>query len=139
MTERPTTGGAGSWPALGRDRGISPTPTQIPPHPGHGDLPPCDSGAGKGDGAKRCPRPARWHYGYGYYCIEHMACVEAGEEVDRLSEALYWAKRFLWKAQVELLDYLDDYLGQAMSKIDEELMRAKDRMREAEEKAEFGL
>ncbi len=123
------------WPERTRDRGISPTPTKIPPHPDHGDLPPCDSGVGKRGEGKRCPRPAVWHYGYGYYCVEHMAWVEAGEGHDDLSEALYWAKRFLWKAEVEQIERLEHHLGKAVSELDEDLMKPSERINEAEKKA----
>lgn len=138
MTERLREGGsrpASHWPERSMDRGIADPAKRIPPHPDHGDLPPCDAGVGKKSEAKRCPRDAVWHYGYGYYCGEHMEWVRAGEDYDDLSDALYWARRFLWKAEVEGIEHLEHYLGQAVSKIDEDRMRTNGRIREAARKA----
>jgi hypothetical protein len=65
------------------ERRISPTPTAIPPHPDHGDLPPCETGI-KSD--RPCPRPATIHYGYAYYCDEHYAWVEAEKKAEKAGE-----------------------------------------------------
>ncbi len=114
------------------ERRISPTPTTIPPHPDHGDLPPCDSGIKSG---KPCPRPATTHYGYAYYCDEHYAWVEAGEEEDEATLAVYHARRFLWKAQVEGVDRLEYHLGTAVAELEEERVRAEKKADAAGERA----
>ncbi len=114
------------------ERRISPTPTAIPPHPDHGDLPPCEAGIRSGN---PCPRPATTHYGYAYYCGEHYAWVEAGEEEDAASLAVYHAKRFLWKAQVEGIDRLEYHLGTALSELEEERVEAEKKAEKAGERA----
>jgi hypothetical protein len=96
-------------------------------------LPPCDGGVGKKSESKRCPRDATWHYGY--YCEEHMEWVRAGEDYDDLSDALYWARRFLWKAEVENIERLEHHLGTTVSELDENRMRTNGRIKEAASKA----
>ena len=123
------------WPRRNAERGIADPARRIPPHPDHGDLPPCDAGVGKKSEAKRCPRDAVWHYGYGYYCEEHMEWVRAGEDYDALSDALYWARRFLWKAEVEGIERLEHHLGKAVAELDEDRGLANERIGEAAGKA----
>ncbi len=137
MTEQPTGWERvpPHWPTRNTERGIADPARRIPPHPEHGDLPPCDSGVGRKDDSKRCPRDATWHYGYGYYCEEHMEWVRAGEDYDDLSHALYWARRFLWKAEDESIERLEYHLGEAVSQIDEDRARIEDRQKEAAKKA----
>ena len=114
------------------ERRVSPTPTEIPPHPDHGDLPPCEVGR---DSDEPCPRPAVWHYGYAYYCDEHLKWVGAGEDEDEAELSVYHAKRFLWKAQVEGLEKLEHHLGQALCELEEHRENMRHQAEEAERKA----
>lgn len=124
---------AAGWPERLADRGVSPTKTKIEPHPDAENhpqwdgLPPCDY--------KPCPRSAVWHYGFGYYCVEHMDAYEASEDYDQASMAVYHARRFLWKASVELIDRLEHHIGTALSELVEEQQAAEAEMNAAYERA----
>jgi len=83
-------------------------------HPEEGHLPPCESGI---DSDKPCPRPAVWHYGRFYLCDEHAAWMQAGEDHNEAEMAVYHAKRFLWKAQVEGIDRLEHHIAQALREL----------------------
>lgn len=131
MTKRSADQG---WARLS-DRPISPNPVPVPPHPEHGDLPPCESGI---KGGAPCPRPATTHYGYGYYCDEHMDWIYAGEAHDEASWAMYHAKRLLWKAQVEGIERLEYHIGVAVAEIAQDIREADARIRETAKKAGMG-
>lgn len=127
------------WPERSsRDRGLSPTKTKLQPHPDKENhpqwdgLPPCDCGIGVN---KPCPRSAVWHYGFGYYCAEHMEAREASEDYEAASMAVYHARRFLWKASVELIDRLEYHIGNALSELVEEQQATEVEMNAAYERA----
>lgn len=114
------------------ERRVSPTPTEIPPHPDEGHLPPCEAGIASD---RPCPRQAVWHYGYSYYCDEHTAWMQASEDYNEADLAVYHAKRFLWKAQVEGLDRLEHHITQGLRELEEERLKAGEAEKQAARKA----
>jgi len=127
MTEQPR-----AWVARD-ERRVSPTPTEIPPHPDHGDLPPCEVGSATD---RPCPRPAKYHYGYIYCCAEHLAVIQAAEDSEEAQLGVYHARRFLWKAQVEGLEQLEDSIAGALSRAESHRLDMERRLEEAESKAD---
>ena len=115
------------------ERRISPTPTEIPPHPDHGGLPPCEAGS-KSD--RPCPRPATAHYGYGYYCDQHLAWLHSNEDAEEAERAVHHARRFLWKAQVEGVERLEYHVGVALSELEAERIEAEKKADEAGDRAD---
>jgi hypothetical protein len=94
-------------------------------------LPPCDGAWER----KASPSGAHATCHCCYYCEGHIEWVRAGEDYDDLSDALYWSRRFLWKAEVENIERLEHHLGTAMSELDENRMRTNGRIKEAASKA----
>jgi hypothetical protein len=84
---------------------------------------------------KPCPRPATTHYGYAYYCDEHLAWARAGEDEDEAEAAVYHARRFLWKAQVDGIERLEHHIGTALSELEAERVEARNKADEASERA----
>ena len=115
------------------ERRVSPTPTEVPPHPEDGRLPPCEVGASTD---APCPRPAAWHYGYVYYCDEHLESVRCGQDEGEAAMAVYHARRFLWKAQVEGIDRLEHHVGQALAECEKDLEEARKAADGAEKRAQ---
>jgi hypothetical protein len=129
MTERAKTK---AWVPR-EERRVSPTPTEIPPHPDHGDLPPCEMGI-KTD--HPCPRPAAWHYGYVYCCGEHMDWMRASDDYEDAELGLHHARRFLWKAQVEGFEHLETALGDVVLKAERHRLDMERQLEEAGKKAD---
>lgn len=115
------------------ERRVSPTPTEIPPHSDEGGLPPCEAGIAD---EKPCPRPATVHYGYMHLCGEHMEWTRAGEDEDEAALSVYHARRFLWKAQVEGLESLEERLERALVELEDHRKGMELRADEAARKAD---
>lgn len=120
------------WPSRD-ERPYSHMPMGLKPNPEHGNLPPCEMGAGP---RRPCPRPATTLIQRKHVCDEHFDWMNTTENRDEAEMGVYHAKRMLWRAQTEDVPRLEHHLITALRELEQDLEEASKREREAWKRAQ---
>ena len=71
-----------------------------------------------------CSRPGTVRYGLGYYCVEHIEIIYAGEGLNRTREAICYLRRWLRVARNRNNEFLEMQLSETLDEAEMQLRRS---------------